>query len=505
MLPSLVRKWLNRPKKSDPRLLSQFFYVDEEVTGIVNELHCMDLRKDPQNYLLLLTQLHNSQERLLGFIERMLEQCVPTGRQRRDYQLKFPDEIVNENMTTHLLFAAELLVAGTYVEVEEADGVMLRPLAQELLSSLEDLRHLLREQSLEDPGMYPESIQKALLQYDNLCAEFELRYVSLVVSVKTPEEIYKQQEVVVLFCETVSRALQRGYLNQEMIDGCEPELMISIPRLAIISGLLIYPDGPLNLQRRPDEMCKLFSPFYGLLQKIRELLCTLTEKELFSLERVLCSASSEDPSVRLSCLSASPDTWKLPSYNGQQSEHGSSTVTRSGNPTPSDRTTWECTAAAPSQWSSNACHPAANSQRTLTAASGGNSTPDSCIITRSHCSDVQGDAVSAERGNSVHVGSQDVQSPCVTEGRTALPRDLHVRRTSRRSRFQDVRSRYRSDSDMLHRLFVCIAGVADQLQTNFASDLRIILKTVFEIVSSKQQEQKESEFLFTAARKTCVT
>ncbi|XP_075456953.1 lateral signaling target protein 2 homolog isoform X2 [Ascaphus truei] len=236
MLPSLVRKWLNRPKKSDPRLLSQFFYVDEEVTGIVNELHCMDLRKDPQNYLLLLTQLHNSQERLLGFIERMLEQCVPTGRQRRDYQLKFPDEIVNENMTTHLLFAAELLVAGTYVEVEEADGVMLRPLAQELLSSLEDLRHLLREQSLEDPGMYPESIQKALLQYDNLCAEFELRYVSLVVSVKTPEEIYKQQEVVVLFCETVSRALQRGYLNQEMIDGCEPELMISIPRLAIIRG-----------------------------------------------------------------------------------------------------------------------------------------------------------------------------------------------------------------------------------------------------------------------------
>lgn len=32
---------------------------------------------------------------------------------------------------------------------------------------------------------------------------------------------------------------------------------------------------------------------------------------------------------------------------------------------------------------------------------------------------------------------------------------------------------------MIHRLFVCIAGVADQLQTNFASDLRNILKSVF--------------------------
>lgn len=31
----------------------------------------------------------------------------------------------------------------------------------------------------------------------------------------------------------------------------------------------------------------------------------------------------------------------------------------------------------------------------------------------------------------------------------------------------------------MHRLFVCIAGVADQLQTNFASDLRQILRSVF--------------------------
>lgn len=38
---------------------------------------------------------------------------------------------------------------------------------------------------------------------------------------------------------------------------------------------------------------------------------------------------------------------------------------------------------------------------------------------------------------------------------------------------------FRSDEDLLHRLFVCISGVADQLQTNFAGDLRNILKAVF--------------------------
>lgn len=41
---------------------------------------------------------------------------------------------------------------------------------------------------------------------------------------------------------------------------------------------------------------------------------------------------------------------------------------------------------------------------------------------------------------------------------------------------------------MIHRLFVCIAGVADQLQTNFASDLRNILKSVFLIHATNTTE-----------------
>lgn len=50
----------------------------------------------------------------------------------------------------------------------------------------------------------------------------------------------------------------------------------------------------------------------------------------------------------------------------------------------------------------------------------------------------------------------------------------------------------RSSEDLVHRLFVCIAGVADQLQTNFASDLRNILKCVFLMNSSQTIEDTES-------------
>ena len=43
----------------------------------------------------------------------------------------------------------------------------------------------------------------------------------------------------------------------------------------------------------------------------------------------------------------------------------------------------------------------------------------------------------------------------------------------------------------MHRLFVAISGVADQLQTNHAKDLRVILKHVFTVCLSEPEPQLE--------------
>lgn len=40
----------------------------------------------------------------------------------------------------------------------------------------------------------------------------------------------------------------------------------------------------------------------------------------------------------------------------------------------------------------------------------------------------------------------------------------------------------------IHYVFWCDAGVADQLQTNYASDLRSILKTLFEVMATKCEQ-----------------
>ncbi|XP_043377176.1 lateral signaling target protein 2 homolog isoform X2 [Chelonia mydas] len=572
MLPAAVRKWLHRPKRSDPRLLSQFFYADERVTRVVMEINGLDVETDPQQYLVLLNQLHLSQAHLLTLIEQLMNECIPKERHCRDYLAKFPEELLVDNLGNHVLFAAECLVAGTVLELEEADGLQLRPLAKNLVCSLQLVRKVLREQSLSQASPCSEPVRMALIRFDTLFAEFELRYVSLLVSVKSPEELYKQQEIVVLFCETVERALKLGYLSQDMIDGCEPLLMFTIPRLAIISGLLIYPEGPLGLERRPEETSRLFRPFRSMLKNIRDLLRVLSEEELALLEKTLCAAESEGP-----CSAAGPEPrgeaaadtrrpapWcspqpapscslHPPAAAGAQRTAACSRGT-AGAPGPAS--------GAPQKGKEEAKEPVPPGsdplpERPLSVrtsdvdaactgpASPGLGTPAQAVHQgvpgnasrdmrlQTHAARPEGAghadstgppwdrgqpswACSTGRGQLALVASRP-QEPtlpgggmeacaCLQDGwARPLPpllpgnsgRPLGQQPGSARGRVlpgavlpgarSELRSRYSSAQEMIHTLFVCISGVADQLQTNFASDLRSILKTVFHIVTSQPE------------------
>uniref|UniRef100_A0A8D0HGV5 Lateral signaling target protein 2 homolog n=1 Tax=Sphenodon punctatus TaxID=8508 RepID=A0A8D0HGV5_SPHPU len=75
---------------------------------------------------------------------------------------------------------------------------------------------------------------------------------------------------------------------------------------------------------------------------------------------------------------------------------------------------------------------------------------------------------------------------------------------------EKIRSRFHSSNDLIHRLFFCISGVADQLQTNYASDLRSILKTLFEVMATKpdmedkEKQKKVNQGLRIAALEDCA-
>ncbi|KAK2843356.1 hypothetical protein Q7C36_011571 [Tachysurus vachellii] len=300
------RKWLYKPKRTDPQLLAQFYYADEELNQVASELDSLDGRKDPQRCTLLVNQFRSCQDNVLNIINQIMDECIPEDRANRDFCVKFPEEIRHDNLAGQLWFGAECLAAGSIIMNREIESMAMRPLAKDLTRSLEEVRNITRDQALRDLNFYTERMREVLRQFDSLFAEFELSYVSAMVPVKSPKEYYVQQEVIVLFCETVERALKLGYLTQDMIDDYEPALMFTIPRLAIVCGLVVYPDGPLNLENKPEDMSELFRPFRTLLKKIRDLLQTLTEDELTTLERNLCiSQDGEFPGDPISSATES--------------------------------------------------------------------------------------------------------------------------------------------------------------------------------------------------------
>ncbi|XP_049595715.1 lateral signaling target protein 2 homolog isoform X1 [Syngnathus scovelli] len=282
------RKWLYKPKRTDPQLLAQFYYADDELNQVAAELDSLDGRKDPQRCTLLVNQFRSCQDNVLNIINQIMEECIPCDRANRDFCVKFPEEIRHDNLAGQLWFGAECLAAGSIIMNREIESIAMRPLAKDLTRSLEEVRNITRDQALRDLNFYTDRMKDALRHFDSLFAEFELSYVSAMVPVKSPKEYYVQQEVIVLFCETVERALSLGYLTQDMIDDYEPALMFTIPRLAIVCGLVVYSEGPLDLDRKAEDMSELFRPFRTLLKKIRDLLQTLTEEELLMLERNLC-------------------------------------------------------------------------------------------------------------------------------------------------------------------------------------------------------------------------
>ncbi|XP_034419180.1 lateral signaling target protein 2 homolog isoform X3 [Cyclopterus lumpus] len=282
------RKWLYKPKRTDPQLLAQFYYADEELNQVATELDGLDGRKDPQRCTLLVNQFRSCQDSVLNIINQIMDECIPNDRANRDFCVKFPEEIRHDNLAGQLWFGAECLAAGSIIMNREIESIAMRPLAKDLTRNLEEVRNITRDQALRDLNLYTDRMKDALRHFDSLFAEFELSYVSAMVPVKSPKEYYVQQEVIVLFCDTVERALKLGYLTQDMIDDYEPALMFTIPRLAIVCGLVVYSEGPLNLDRKSEDMSELFRPFRTLLKKIRDLLQTLNEEEIMTLEKHLC-------------------------------------------------------------------------------------------------------------------------------------------------------------------------------------------------------------------------
>lgn len=129
--------------------MAQFFYANEALTAVASELDSFDGRQEPERCTTLVNQLRHCQDKVLTICNQIMDELIPDSRANRDFRVKFPDDVMQENLAGQLWFGAECLAAGSSIMNREVESSAMRPLAKALTKSLEIVRNLLREHALK--------------------------------------------------------------------------------------------------------------------------------------------------------------------------------------------------------------------------------------------------------------------------------------------------------------------------------------------------------------------
>ena len=308
--------------------------------------------------------------------------------------------------------------------------------------------------------------------------------------------------------------------------------MFAIPRLAIVCGLLIFPNGPLNVERENSDFPELFRPFKNLLRKIRDLLLTLSKAEFHVLERLLCQL--EEPSdlerkLKVSYINETrceiffPQAIKkifntimfqaaeLELEEKSRLMAGEDQAARLDERLSSVMTLTSCdhhqAAAAAEETTAvvdSLLHDIledvikqCSTKSEESGSGGGGGVPVveiDCTGPDITVSQLDNDSAPATGDHSP--GHRRRQRIRVVDPETGQIRHKHKSHKKKRKyprTGKDARARFKSSEDLIHRLYVCISGAADQLQTNFAGDFRSILKYVFVMNSSQDDDDEDEE------------
>lgn len=534
--------------------LMRLYDADAELKAISSELDSFDGKKEPVRCNLLVNQLRTAQDKVISLLFQLMDECS-CERASRDYRMKFPDEILlsegSESLNGQIWFGAECLSAGSNILNHTKESSMLRPMAKTLTTHLDSLRNDLRDLVLNGGGAsrISQGLIKKMVTFDHIFATFEYDYVRTMLPIRTVAEIEKLQEVAVLFSETLIDCVKRGLIKQDDIDEFQPIVMIAIPRLAIVRGLLYKNENPIYT-RHKSQMCNLFQPFHGPLHSIRKLLRGLSPRELFTLEKMLSndqtptesprakSASLEDKNTEESCKT---NDASLQSSFANQSEAGTSNnfsnVLMEGLQYPvgqkrevesteqskyldADRKDkyLETPSSSRSQHYSQNVSPVGTSNSStslskkcddekatvLPETSANHECDKNCCLSPPE-NDAQLENLIAKFDPSMNSGefSQNNSRAQELDEGTSMTKTRKKSSKARRSLSENSLEDealleelfMKQAQQLLHRLFVAISGVADQLQSNFASDLRFILRHIFssEIEDDYDEDVAEEE------------
>jgi hypothetical protein len=119
-------------------------------------------------------------------------------------------------------------------------------------------------------------------------------YIAVVVGTRSEEESTALQLFMVLLSECLSTGVEEGLIQEELVEDCDASVMIALPRLAVLSGVMIR-DGVFHY------IYPYFEPLSCLtdeIQTLDSLLCGQPKEVVRELRVRLCDVC-QDGSVAL--------------------------------------------------------------------------------------------------------------------------------------------------------------------------------------------------------------
>ena len=266
--------------------------------------------------------------------------------------------------------------------------------------------------------------------------------------------------------------------------------------LSSYSGLAVFPDGPINPDTSAEKMPRCFRAYRKILLRVRyvvsmcvsdvlnlhllflyrELMGHLSEKDLTTLETALCSAKGLGSLKSTKKITSVSSDSSVSSNSSSSSEHTASKVACKDRQQFCTANIEPITAAGNADYHATSV-PEASWFHTLSQQrSAGRGKPtlkrllsDSALLANTRMSLSPAPAAKPSDCSSAPVSPSPQPKP--TTGPAG----------------------FSSMNDLLHRLFVVISGIADKLQSNYAEDMRAIMKMVFELVLSEPTPQDDDD------------
>lgn len=537
--------------------LMRLYDADAELKAISSELDSFDGKKEPVRCNLLVNQLRTAQDKVISLLFQLMDDCScerASRDYRMKFPDEILLSEGSESLNGQIWFGAECLSAGSNILNHTKESTMLRPMAKTLTTHLDSLRNDLRDLVINGGGAsrINQDLIKKMVAFDHIFATFEYDYVRTMLPIRTVAEIEKLQEVAVLFSETLIDCVKRGLIKQDDIDEFQPIVMIAIPRLAIVRGLLYKNENPIYT-RHKSHMCSLFQPFHGPLHSIRKLLRGLSPKELFTLEKMLSNDQTpfETPTKEHNSEEVDQDDTQMAEPNLQNSlsvqgeastSNNFSNVLMDGLQYPvGQKIDVECeeqqraleqsgtkteyddklvknlrTPSSSRSCNSNDHSPVGTSNslseckaycvervKKTTESSTAHDCDKNCCLSPPE-SDAQLESLIAEFGptmtseylnnSSEHTATRPPDKT-VSEVKSKKPSTSKSRRRDTPVEDEALLEELfiKQAQQLLHRLFVAISGVADQLQSNFASDLRFILRHIFSTELEDEDDEGDND------------